>query len=110
MKMNTQQLIRVLNECKATCEHCADACLGESKVSHMVDCIRTDMVCATVCGATASLLGVSYRNYTPLLEYCIEVCKECASECEKHDHDHCQLCARNCRACIEACENYLNVH
>lgn len=105
--MNTQQLIRVLNECKATCENCADACLGESQVSHMVNCIRTDTVCAKVCDATASILAVSYKNYAPLLEYCISVCGDCADECEKHEHEHCQLCARNCRACMEACKNYL---
>lgn len=105
--MNTQQLIRVLNECKATCENCADACLGESQVSHMVNCIRTDTVCAKVCDATASILAVSYKNYASLLEYCISVCGDCADECEKHEHEHCQLCARNCRACMEACKNYL---
>ena len=110
MTMNTQQLIRVITECKITCEFCADACLGESNVSHMIDCIRIDTVCAKICGAAASILSVSYTNYVPLLEYCIEVCEECATECEKHQHEHCQLCARNCRACLEACKNYLKAN
>jgi len=108
--MNTQQLIRVLNECKASCEYCANACLGESHVSHMVDCIRTDTVCANVCGATASILSVSYPDYSPLLEYCIKVCGDCAAECEKHDHEHCQVCARNCRVCMESCKKFLEAN
>jgi hypothetical protein len=107
MNMNTQQLIRVLNECKSTCEYCANACLGESHVTNMIDCIRTDKVCATICGATATVLSVTNANYEGLLEYCISVCEDCAAECEKHSHEHCQLCARNCRACAEACGNYL---
>ncbi len=105
--MNTQHLIRVLNECKVTCENCTNACLGESNVTQMVDCIRNNIVCAQICGTTASVLTVSFDNYVPLLEYCISVCGNCAEECEKHEHDHCQLCARNCEACMEACKNYL---
>jgi hypothetical protein len=107
MIMNTKQLIRVLNECKATCEYCANACLDESNLAAMVSCIRLDTVCATVCGATASVLNVSYGNADPLVNYCIEICRECAEECEKHEHEHCQLCARNCRACMDACKSYL---
>ena len=27
----------------------------------------------------------------------------CAAECEKHDHEHCKLCAQMCRECAEDC-------
>ncbi|WP_373711169.1 four-helix bundle copper-binding protein [Jeotgalibaca porci] len=34
----------------------------------------------------------------------------CADECEKHDHNHCQECAKACRACEEACNAYVATH
>ncbi|WP_425573169.1 four-helix bundle copper-binding protein [Paraburkholderia caribensis] len=27
----------------------------------------------------------------------------CASECEKHQHEHCKQCAEACRRCAEQC-------
>ena len=29
----------------------------------------------------------------------------CAAECERHDHEHCRLCAQMCRECAEDCRN-----
>ena len=29
--------------------------------------------------------------------------QRCAAECEKHDHDHCKLCAQMCRECAADC-------
>ncbi|ECX3894299.1 four-helix bundle copper-binding protein, partial [Salmonella enterica] len=29
--------------------------------------------------------------------------KACAEECARHDHDHCQNCARACSQCADAC-------
>jgi hypothetical protein len=34
---------------------------------------------------------------------CAEVCDDCAAECEKHEHDHCQACAGACRKCADEC-------
>ncbi len=106
--MENEQLIQALNNCKTACEHCADACLEESDLSHMVECIRTDKVCATVCGAVSSILATSYANTRGLIEYCITVCEECASICQSHSHDHCQECAKACKECAKACKAYLN--
>ncbi|HEU5147385.1 MAG TPA: four-helix bundle copper-binding protein [Chryseosolibacter sp.] len=27
----------------------------------------------------------------------------CAEECNKHNHEHCKVCAEACLACAEAC-------
>jgi hypothetical protein len=105
--MERKQLIRILNECKSACEICADACLGESDLTAMVDCIRTDKVCATICGATSSILATSFTNVDPLLAYCIEVCEECAKVCKAHDHEHCQRCAKSCEECANSCKKYM---
>lgn len=107
--MEKQQLIRILNECRATCEYCADACLSTNSPEHMVDCIRLDNVCARICEATASVLSVTFSDYDDLVSYCARICEQCAEECAQHEHDHCQLCARNCLACAAACKNLLGI-
>ena len=38
-----------------------------------------------------------------MLESCASVCDACADECERHDHDHCKLCAEMCRECARDC-------
>ncbi|MFC4873020.1 four-helix bundle copper-binding protein [Negadavirga shengliensis] len=102
--MNSKsELIQILNECAAACNHCADACLEEKDLEKMITCIRTDRVCAELCSSTAKMLSVQFGPFDDLLKFCERVCGICADECEKHDHDHCQECAKACRKCQEAC-------
>lgn len=100
-----RELLTILNECIAACEHCAAACLGEADVTAMADCIRTDIDCADVCNLVARLTARGSVHGKHLLQECIEVCEACAAECEKHAHhmDHCRECAEACRRCAEAC-------
>ncbi|MEX2514146.1 MAG: four-helix bundle copper-binding protein [Cyclobacteriaceae bacterium] len=106
--MKNAELIRVLNECAAACNHCADACLDQDSLKMMVDCIRTDWICAEICSSTAKIAAISFGPIDDLLKYCERVCGTCADECEKHDHDHCQECAAACRKCQEACLSVLS--
>jgi len=46
-------------------------------------------------------------NYSPELPRIdAGVCEECAEECERHDAEHCQVCA-DLRECAESCRNLL---
>ena len=105
--MENQTLINALTACVTACNHCADACLDEDNIKMMVDCIRTDRVCAEVCGTTAKVLLTSYKDVNGLVKYCQQICTACADECEKHEHQHCQDCAKACRACEDACKSFL---
>lgn len=105
MKNSKEALIKMLYECAAACQKCITGCLNED-ANMMADCIRTDLDCADVCITTATLLARDSVHGKHLLSECIEICKACATECEKHDHQHCKDCAEACRRCIEACEAY----
>ena len=72
----------------------------------MKDCIRTDRVCAEVCSTLNQVLATNYHDVQGLVDYCKKVCQACADECGKHEHKHCQDCAKACRECVEACEAY----
>lgn len=106
--MRNENLIQALGNCINHCNYCADACLDEDNVKMMVNCIRTDRVCAEACTALSHILATGYKDVDGLVEYCINVCKDCADECEKHNHSHCQECAKACRNCVQACEEYLS--
>nr|WP_285640735.1 four-helix bundle copper-binding protein [Lentzea sp. NBRC 102530] len=105
--------IDALIACAEACTACADACLGESSVAELTKCIRTDLDCADICGATARVLsrltGYDANVSRALLEACAVACKACGDECEGHAtmHEHCRICAEACRACETACRDLL---
>ncbi len=72
-------------------------------VADLVPCIRTDLDCADICGATGAAItrqkasnGVISRA---VLEACRAACSACAAGCESHAgiHEHCRVCAEACR-------------
>jgi hypothetical protein len=93
--------------CALMCSSCADACAAEKM--DMRQCIRSCLDCADVCGATARLAvrrtGQNIEALRAVLDTCARICALCAAECEKHDHDHCRLCAEMCRECAQDCRS-----
>ncbi|MCO8020491.1 four-helix bundle copper-binding protein [Brevundimonas diminuta] len=91
--------------CSLMCTSCADACSAETM--DMRQCIRSCLDCADVCDATARLAvrrtGQNIEALRAMLETCANFCDLCAEECERHDHDHCRLCAEMCRECANDC-------
>lgn len=106
--MRNEHIIHRLGNCINHCNHCADSCLDEENLGHMIRCIRLNRICAEACAALSQILAIRNSDYKKLLEYCIKTCDECADECSKHDHAHCQACAKACRECAEECRNFLN--
>ncbi|MDZ4110177.1 MAG: four-helix bundle copper-binding protein [Brevundimonas sp.] len=105
-------LIRAVQEacdCAAVCRICADACLGETMVADLVQCIRLNLDCADVCAAAGAVgarrTGSNEAVIKSMLEVCADTCATCAAECDKHAgmHEHCRLCAEACRRCEDAC-------
>lgn len=95
--------------CALFCTSCADACLAEDM--DMRQCIRMTLDCADICTATsrttARLTAYDKTLRVKMLELCIEACELCATECDRHDHEHCKLCAVMCRECAGNCRDAL---
>lgn len=104
---NRTHLIQSLQNCVTACNHCAAACLDEDNIEAMRDCIKLDLDCADTCNFALQLLSRNSDNYFRVIELCKDICARCAEECDQHDHDHCQECAKACRRCEEHCRNYL---
>jgi hypothetical protein len=109
-------LLRCIDECldcAASCTACADASLSEPDVQEMVRVIRLCLDCADECDATRRIVT---RQTAPdlllmrtILEACATACVSCAAECDLHanHHEHCRLCAEECRRCKQACDDLL---
>ena len=99
-----EKLMEILHHCASVCYDCANACLNESDVAMLTNCIKLDLDCAEICQHTASFLAKGSEFADQLLRVCVDICTACANECAKHDHmDHCRKCAETCRECAEMC-------
>jgi hypothetical protein len=116
INLDRQKLAAALDTlivCSQACTACADACLSESMVAELTECIRTNLDCADICATTARVLsrhtGYDATISRSLLETCAAACKSCGDECETHAgmHEHCRICADACRACEQACRYLL---
>ena len=104
----TNNLEHVLIKCITACETCMTMCLQEDDVKMMVGCIQLDRDCADICTLTARFVARNSAHTKHVMKECIEICRKCAEECGKHDHDHCQHCAEICRECADACTEWMN--
>jgi hypothetical protein len=88
-----RECIELCNEAAEICEWRADACLGEEAMEE----------CARRCRDVADLASLHARFLARDSNYGGHPAEACAEECERHDADHCQLCAEVLRECAESC-------
>ena len=98
-----KDLIKKLLDCATACDNCGASCLDETDVTPMAYCIELTRDCGEVCSLAARLLIRQSEFSHDFLAFCEEVCRRCAEECGKHEHEHCKQCAAECMACAEAC-------
>lgn len=90
--------------CAYECEHCADTCMGS-----MAECARLCRDCAQMCWTIAGYMSRGSQFIPQVVRACIDICEACASECEKHDNEHCQSCAKACRVAVEEYRKVVSV-
>lgn len=101
--------IEACQQCTTLCTLCADSDLARD-TTEMHDCIRHCLDCATIAAATAEILArptPSGDAWEAQIQACVIACRECAVECESHDHACCQACAAACRECEQALQQLL---
>ena len=108
-------VIETLYDCAQACTACADACLSEENVAHLVKCIRLNADCADICETAGRVLSrqteYDANIARAVLEACVQVCRSCAEECESHAQrgmDHCRVCAEACRRCEQSCQDLID--
>ncbi|MBL7750922.1 MAG: four-helix bundle copper-binding protein [Chitinophagaceae bacterium] len=106
MKLAYEPLVQTLTQCAKHCDLCASACLHEEYVGMMVECIRLNLACSSMCQALAKLLIFESPQINALAIACSQIGTACAQECAKHSQDHCQECARVCQEMAEQCGSF----
>lgn len=98
------------SDCVAHCENCVAACLKAmaSGMDDMMACIQICMDCADICRACAASDARGGPMSKAIMKLCVESCRKCVTECEKHDHPECKACAKACQRCVEECQSELN--
>jgi hypothetical protein len=100
--------IEACYDCAQTCTACADASLSEDAVKDMLQSIRLCLDCADVCDATGQIAsrrtGSNELVVKRMIETCVDACRVCAEECERHlEMEHHRISAETCRHCERAC-------
>ena len=95
--------LRACNDCATECLKCATACLHEADSRPMARCIALDLECADLCQLAAASIARGGEHVHAICALCAKACRSCATECDKHDMDHCKRCAEACERCADAC-------
>lgn len=85
------------------CNICYVSCLKEYDIAELRDCITLTRECAEACSFAAEAMTRMSQYSSDIVSVLIRICEDCAEECEKHEHTHCQECAESCRRCAEIC-------
>lgn len=95
--------LEACNASAVACLQCAAACLKETDVKSMANCIALDLECAEICRLCVSSMAREGACMKEICALCAKACDMCAAECAKHAHTHCKECAEACKRCAEAC-------
>ena len=101
------KLMDAVYKCIGACNNCFESCLMEDDVAELRACIRSDRDCAEICNSVLAYKGREEFLDIDLVRLCENSCNACGKECERHDMEHCQECARACFACAEACSDFV---
>lgn len=91
-------------EAAQAAEWCADECIQLGS-DEMVNCIRLCRDVADLATLHARFMVRNSDYHGDLAAICADLCQECATECEHHDHDHCQTTATILRDCADSCRD-----
>ncbi|KAF1680275.1 four-helix bundle copper-binding protein [Bacillus sp. SKDU12] len=105
MEQHFEACIEASIDCMQACNYCFTKCLEESAQHNLSGCIRLDRECADICALAVKAMQTDSPFVKEICALCADICEACGTECEKHEHDHCQACAMSCFRCAEQCRS-----
>lgn len=111
-ELSHQDLVRYLEDrfaCAQACDDCVRACAVRQGPAECGDGPRLNTACADVCDATSRILAEQpdqdEQRMRMQVEWCREICLQCASLCDLDSTS--ARCADACRRCAKACDDFL---
>lgn len=100
-----QQALQQFFEAAKVCEWCADRCAEEGQ--GMAECIRLCRDVADIASLNARFIARDSAAGPELAEVFTRFAQECARECARHPHGHCQDCARVLGQAVQSVQQML---
>jgi hypothetical protein len=99
-----------MSACIDECLRCYQTCLSMA-MGHCLEAggehtakphFTLMMACAEVCRTAAHLMLIGSPHHRHLCAQCVDICSECAADCERIGGM--EDCVEACRACARACQ------
>ncbi|MDJ0514499.1 MAG: Csp1 family four helix bundle copper storage protein [Methyloceanibacter sp.] len=104
------ELTKLALDCVGLGEACVAHCIklmGTGDTS-LTDCLIAVNAMLPMCATLARYAASDAKRLNELAAVCIDVCDDCAKECEKHpEHAECKACGDACVDCIKACKDLI---
>ena len=101
-------LVEAALHCVNKGEVCLNHCVSQMGTgdTRLKDCLATVAVMLPMCTALARVAAMDAKRLKDIAAVCIDICKDCETECRKHEQHHveCKACAESCEACIAECK------
>ncbi|CAK0781887.1 conserved hypothetical protein [Gammaproteobacteria bacterium] len=103
-----EKLIKASANCIQAGHRCIHHCLellGQGDTEMAACAISVNQMLA-ICTAVEQLAGFDSKHLPKLARVAMDICKECETECRKHEQKHaeCKACAEACAVCLEECQ------
>jgi hypothetical protein len=99
-----QKCIDACTRCAQACLECIKMCLNEPDAAARKGCISMLMECACICKMSAEFMAMDAMHAKDLCRLCATICEKCAQDCKMFKDDHCVKCANECNACANECK------
>jgi hypothetical protein len=99
-----QECIELCKTCHDTCLEVVDHCLRRGGDLANPEHLKLLADCADICRLAGDFMTRNSRLHARTIELCIEICEECAIECDRYKDDPVvKHCADVCRKCVHCC-------
>lgn len=110
MRQHLQECIQNCLDCAQACETCFAECV-RMEMPGMAECIAACRDCADICLLDAQLMSRESPIHFDTCELCAKICDQCAEACRKASSQHnqgqqsstLQQCADACERCAQTC-------
>ena len=111
MSTYSKELVKVAEECVSVGQACKAHIYSTLKKDNLslAKCLILVRDTITTCETLVELETNGSMHAKAMAKVCIGVCKDCLTECEKHESKHriCKKMANSCKDTIKACEKYV---
>lgn len=104
--MHHKDLIALIQDCEATCEHMISHLMTTSDIQSRRTQIQLLHDCADICTLTAKYISRNSPFAKSIANLCASICEACGVECGKFSDPESQNCSQICLHCARECKTF----